>query len=94
MKQKLGVQYKVLKRFEDKETKVFYSEDGFYAHPDQERIDFLIEKGYLEKRPDDSAAAEFPRHTGGGWYQLSNGEKVKGKEEALAAEKDFQKSGE
>lgn len=29
---------------------------------------------------------EFPKHTGGGWYELSNGEKVQGKEEAEAAE--------
>lgn len=25
---------------------------------------------------------EYPKHTGGGWYELSNGEKVQGKEEA------------
>jgi hypothetical protein len=29
---------------------------------------------------------EFPKHTGGPWYVLSNGEKIQGKEEALAAE--------
>lgn len=28
----------------------------------------------------------YPHHVGGGTYELSNGEKVKGKEEALAAE--------
>lgn len=28
----------------------------------------------------------FPKHTGGGWYQLSNGEKVQGSEEASEAE--------
>lgn len=32
--------------------------------------------------------AEFPKHTGGGWYELSNGEKVQGKEEAEKAEKE------
>lgn len=30
---------------------------------------------------------EFPKHTGGGWYLLSNGEKVQGKDEAVEAEK-------
>jgi hypothetical protein len=29
---------------------------------------------------------EFPKHTGGPWYVLSNGEKIQGKEEAIAAE--------
>ena len=32
------------------------------------------------------AASEFPKHIGGGHYKLSNGEQVKGKDEALAAE--------
>lgn len=32
------------------------------------------------------AASEFPKHVGGGNYELSNGEKVKGKAEAIAAE--------
>ena len=32
------------------------------------------------------ATDEFPKHTGGGWYELSNGEKVQGKTEALEAE--------
>ena len=30
--------------------------------------------------------AEFPKHTGGGWYELSSGEKVQGKEDAEKAE--------
>lgn len=94
MKQKLGVQYKVLKRFKDKDTKVLYSPDSFYTNEDQERVDFLIEKGYLANRPQQTEAVSFPKHTGGGWYELSNGEKVKGKDEATAAEEDLDKEGE
>jgi hypothetical protein len=30
--------------------------------------------------------SEFPKHTGGPWYVLSNGEKIQGKEDAIAAE--------
>lgn len=30
---------------------------------------------------------DFPKHTGGGYYQLSNGEKVQGKDAAIEAEK-------
>lgn len=94
MKQKLGVQYKVLKRFQDKESKTLYSQDSFYANDDQERVDFLIKEGYLAKRPEETEAASFPKHTGGGWYELSNGEKVKGKDEAAAAEEELNKEGE
>lgn len=36
---------------------------------------------------------EFPRHLGGGYYELSNGKKVRGKEAALIAEQAL-KSGE
>ena len=32
---------------------------------------------------------EYPVHTGGGWYELSNGEKVQGKQEAEKAEADL-----
>lgn len=32
----------------------------------------------------------FPKHTGGGWYELSNGEKVQGKDDAEAAESNLQ----
>lgn len=44
---------------------------------------------------DDNQATdnEFPKHTGGGYYELSNGEKVKGKDEAIKAEEAL-KSGE
>jgi hypothetical protein len=31
----------------------------------------------------------YPKHTGGGWYELSNGEKVQGKEEAIKSEKEL-----
>lgn len=94
MKQKLGVQYKVLKRFQDKDTKVLYSPDSFYANEDQERVDFLIKEGYLAERSQQTETTSFPKHTGGGWYELSNGEKVKGKDEATAAEEGLNKEGE
>lgn len=35
--------------------------------------------------------SEFPKHTGGGWYELSNGKRVKGKDDALEAELDLKK---
>ena len=30
----------------------------------------------------------FPKHVGGGWYELSNGKRVQGKEEAIKKEGD------
>lgn len=33
-----------------------------------------------------TTSVTYPIHTGGGWYELSNGEKVQGKEEAQQAE--------
>ena len=35
-----------------------------------------------------SVKEQFPKHVGGGWYELSNGERVQGKEEALKEEGD------
>ena len=32
---------------------------------------------------------EYPIHTHAGWYELSNGEKVRGKEEAIKAENEL-----
>lgn len=31
--------------------------------------------------------ADFPKHVGGGYYELSNGEKIRGKDAAIKAEK-------
>ncbi|WP_456010663.1 hypothetical protein [Clostridium butyricum] len=35
---------------------------------------------------------EYPNHIGGGYYELSNGEKVKGKDEALNAQEALNQS--
>lgn len=34
---------------------------------------------------------EYPKHIGGGYYELSNSEKIKGKEEAIIAQKELEK---
>lgn len=41
----------------------------------------------VEPEESDGVPDEFPVHTGGGHFELSNGDKVKGKEKAIAAEK-------
>lgn len=40
----------------------------------------------LTSSSDEGSGSEFPKHTGGGWYELSNGEKVQGQEAAETAE--------
>lgn len=37
----------------------------------------------VDKAPADSA---YPKHTGAGWYELSNGDTVRGKQDAIEAE--------
>ena len=48
------VGYKVLKPFKDKFTKKVYnpkkSDANSYSHADEERIAFLIEKGYIQEK--------------------------------------------
>lgn len=51
------------------------------VHPKYQRIYLAAVQGI------DDSPAEYPKHVGGSTFELSNGEKVKGKEEALAAEK-------
>lgn len=86
---------KVLKRFESKITGEVYTPDKPYATegPDasEKRKAELVEKGYLadddgqDEQTDDES---YPKHVGGGWYELPNGERVKGKDEAIAAMKE------
>ncbi len=40
-----------------------------------------------------AAKDKYPKHIGGGWYELPNGEKVKGKDEALEAMAKLEKGG-
>lgn len=73
-----------------------YPAEGFEAT--EERVSFLAKvhpkykKIYLanvqqgEANDGELLTGAFPKHTGGGWYELSNGEKVQGKDEAIEAE--------
>jgi len=38
----------------------------------------------------ETAEKEYPVHTGGGWYELSTGDKIQGKEEAIEAQKELE----
>jgi hypothetical protein len=82
----------VIKKFRDKETKKIFNPGDLYEHEDAKRITFLVEQGYLEDEKEDKQ--EFPKHTGGSWYELSDGEKIQGKDEAFAAQKELDERGE
>ena len=86
--------YTVKIRFKDKFTKDIYPIGAEYVSDDESRVKYLQDEGYLDVEYISNDENIFPKHTGGGWYDLSNGEKVKGKDEATAAEEELQKSGE
>ncbi|MGP4061504.1 hypothetical protein [Halobacillus sp. H74] len=54
---------------------------------EEEKIEEGSDDG--EGESDGQTESEFPIHTGGPWYELSNGEKIQGKEEAVQAEEDL-----
>ncbi|MDN6397678.1 MAG: hypothetical protein L0J75_01425 [Alkalibacterium sp.] len=58
----------------------WYPRSGFDAT--DERVEELTKKDFLEESKEEEEEKKYPIHTGGGWYELSNGERVQGKEEA------------
>lgn len=77
--------YEVVNNFYDKtDNRKLYEKGGFYSHVDDDRTAFLIEKGFI-KKTQKKAPEEKINHVGGGYYELPNGERVKGKKEALSA---------
>lgn len=79
---------KVLSSFIDKENKIIQPE-GKVIEITEERFNKImaINDELIEVTEDE---IEFPKHVGGGYYELSNGEKIKGKDEALKAENELQ----
>lgn len=82
----------VSKDFRDKLTKDFHPVGSEYVSDDTERVEELKELGYLNVKEDDfegSSDNQWPKHLGGGNYELSNGEKVKKKADALKAQEEL-----
>jgi len=76
----------VIRAFQDKLTKKHHKRESAYGSSDPKRIAFLQEEGFLgdqvsQEPPEDEG--DLIKHVGGGYYELLNGEKVKGKEAAL-----------
>lgn len=67
-----------------------------HVPPNEERAQLLIDKGFIEAVDDGTAAEDVEDglvKLGGGYYELPNGEKVRGKEKALEALEDLNKAG-
>jgi len=83
------VKYKVIKAFTCKLDKKVRRIGDIYETDDTARAKFLQGKGHLgamiEEAPPVEPEQKEPKHVGGGWYELPSGERVKGKEEAIAA---------
>lgn len=84
--------YEAIEYFEDlQDERHPYKKDDVYPREgfkvSEERLAELSSSNNRRKRPmireKKQESVEFPKHTGGGWYELSNGEKVQGKDEAL-----------
>lgn len=86
---------KALRNFKDLENNVRRKKDNEFEVT-EERFNEINSTKYgvlvevvNEEPPEDIEIeddTEFPKHTGGGYYELSNGEKVQGKEAAIEAE--------
>ncbi|WP_228307289.1 hypothetical protein [Priestia sp. J2] len=86
----------VLKAFKDKDTGRHYGIGGFFSSEDSERVAYLGDLGFVDKEVKEiepvvetkqKETADKPpfKHVGGGWYELADGSRVKGKQKALEA---------
>lgn len=83
----------VIKAFVDKNTNIGYSVGDAFESNDSERVSFLQDEGYLFRSVEEESL-EGIKHVGGGYYELPNGDKVKGKEAAFEALKETDQVGE
>lgn len=86
------MKYKVIKAFKDLQDGHEYAVNKPYPHKgsvSEERAAALSSTDNAYGVPFIEAVEEeleFPKHVGGGTYELSNGEKIKGKAQAVKSE--------
>lgn len=83
--------HKVVEDFKDLQDNdyIYYKGDTFPregANVSDERIQELSSDKNKRKTVLIKSVEEYPKHTGGGYYELSNGEKVQGKQKAVEVE--------
>ena len=80
---------RVLISFSDEVNKVIQPE-GKVIEMTKNRFDYIMSKNDCLIEPTEEDGPEFPKSVGKGYYELSNGEKVKGKEEASIAQAELE----
>lgn len=81
------MKYPVINRFRDKHTKEIYEIGREIELTDEKRIADLQKRKLIGKaieEPVEEPKAE-PKHVGGGYYELPDGTRIKGKQAAMAA---------
>jgi len=78
--------YVVIKEFLDRFDNLRHCKVGeTHIPPNDERAEQLVEKGYIEFVDSDNTSDGQLINLGGGYYELPNGEKVRGKDKAVKA---------
>lgn len=85
------MQYPVLTRFRDLPTGRIFDVGQHYRTEYEDRASLLIERGFIAN-PDDEEDGPL-KHLGAGYYELPNGDKVRGKENAIKALEALEKNG-
>lgn len=83
----------IISAFIDKDTLQGYSEGDVYESKTR-NASLFTRKRFLRVPESKQEDSDGLKHAGGGYYQLPNGEKVKGKEAALEALKEIDQKGE
>lgn len=81
-------EYKVLKRFRDKLTSKVYFSGDIFETDDQDRAASAIKRGLIETKSKQSPSLDqdvSQYHVGGGYYELPDGNRVRGKDKAEEA---------
>lgn len=78
--------YVVIKGFRDRESGRKLAPGDPFNTETQERIELLLEQKFIEPSYEEGQL----KHVGAGYYELPNGEKVRGKEKAEEALKALQ----
>jgi hypothetical protein len=77
------MKYPVIKNFRDKYTKIRYKIGDIYETEDAKRAEYLQSKEALGGQIAEETTPEAqPKHIGGGWYELPDGTRVQGRENA------------
>lgn len=80
--------FKVIRRFKDKDGTI-YEEGSHYGKPLHESRKKVLTTKQNKYNAIFLQEINYPKSTGGSWYELSNGDKVQGKQKAEKAEADL-----